>query len=430
MPGLEADAFPHEHAGVNDMGVDTSLGNQPLFSGEGGMQSFGNGLHMLQLFANTCMVETGEGVVLFDAGLPIDGARMVEELRALTDQPVRYIVYGHGHADHAFGTRAVLEDAAERGHPRPVIIAQENLPRRFDRYQRMLPYHEHINRIQFAIPEGIPAFPWDYIYPDETFRDRMTFSLGEVTFELRHARGETDDHVWMWVPERRTACVSDLWVWSCPNVGNPFKVQRYALEWAQALEDVASLSPELMLPGHGAAIRGEAEVKDACLTVARALKFLDDQVVGMLNQGKWQEEILHSFTWPEEFAASPYLAPIYGHPYFVVQALLRQYHGWYDGNPSHLIAAGGGEIAREVLELAGGPEKVLEKARKLAEKGKIRLALHVLDFALDGGAEPRREALELKASLLRKLAGEEKSLIARNIFLGGVRQIEKELGEA
>lgn len=408
------------------MGGDTSLGSQPLFSADGGMRSFGDGLHMLQLFANICMVETADGLVLFDAGLPIDGSRIVKELRGVSGLPVRYVVYGHGHADHAFGTRAVLEDAEERGHPRPVILAHADLPKRFDRYRRMLPYHEHINRIQFAIPEGIPAFPWDYIYPDETFRDEMSFRLGGLTFELRHARGETDDHVWMWIPERETVCVSDFWVWSCPNVGNPFKVQRYALEWAQALEDVAAKSPRLMLPGHGAPIEGAGAVEEACLTVARALRLLDEQVVEMLNAGKWQEEILASFEWPQEFARSPYLAPIYGHPYFVVQALLRQYHGWYDGNPSHLFPAGSGEIAAEVLGLAGGAARVLERARKLEEGGNVQLALHLVDLALDAGAEPRSEALEVKARLLERLAAEEKSLIARNIFLAGARQVRRE----
>lgn len=412
------------------MAGDTSLGSQPLFSDAGGMQSFGNGVYMLQGFANICMVATGEGVVLFDVGLPTDGWRIVKEMRAVTELPVRYIVYGHGHADHAFGARAVLEEADERGHPRPVIIAHDNLPLRFDRYQRMRPYHEHINRIQFDIPEGIPAFPWDYIYPDEAFREEKSFRLGDMTFELRHARGETDDHVWMWVPELEVACVSDFWVWSCPNVGNPFKVQRYALEWAQALEDVAALSPGLMLPGHGAAISGVTAVKEACLTVAEALRFLDEKVVEMLNQGRWQEDILESFTWPEEFAASPYLAPIYGHPYFVVQALLRQYHGWYGGNPSQLFPSARAEQAAQVLELAGGAAAVMARARELKDAGKVQLALHLVDLALDAGDGPRREALELKSSLLDALAAEEKSLIARNIFLGGVRQIARDLEQA
>ncbi|MDI7252242.1 MAG: alkyl sulfatase dimerization domain-containing protein, partial [Actinomycetota bacterium] len=383
--------------------------------------------HMLRLWANVCIVESGEGIALFDVGLPFHGPRIVEELRRLTDKPVLYIIYGHGHADHAFGTPFLLRDAEERGHPRPHVIAHEALPRRFDRYRRMLPYHERINRMQFDIPEGIPAFPWEYVYPDETVRDETTIRFGEITLKLRHARGETDDHLWLWIPERRVACVSDFWVWSCPNVGNPFKVQRYALEWAMALEQVAERSPEVMLPGHGNPLAGEEAVKEACLEVSGALKHLDQQVVDMLNQGLWPEEILHSFTWPEEYAGSPYLAPIYGHPYFVIQALLREYHGWYDGNPSHLFPAAEAEIAREVLALAGGGERVLARAKELEERGDLQLSLHLLDFILAGGGDGRREAMKAKVRILERMAGEERSLIARNIFLAGARELRKRL---
>ncbi|MBC7253237.1 MAG: MBL fold metallo-hydrolase [Actinobacteria bacterium] len=407
------------------MAEDTSLGSSPLFSGEAEMIRVVDGVHMLRMWANVCIVESGEGVVLFDAGLPFHGPRIVEELRRLTDAPVLYIIYGHGHADHAFGTPFLLRDAEERGYPRPRVIAHEALPRRFDRYRRMLPYHERINRMQFDIPEGIPAFPWEYVYPDETIRDALTLRVGEFTLELRHARGETDDHLWLWIPERKVACVSDFWVWSCPNVGNPFKVQRYALEWAVALEEVAQRSPEVLLPGHGSPLLGVETIGEACLQVSEALRYLDQQVVDMLNGGMWQEEILHSFQWPEEYARSPYLAPIYGHPYFVVQALLRQYHGWYDGNPSHLFPSPEAEIAAEVLALAG-EERVFGRAKELEGKGELQLSLHLLDFLLAGGAGARMEAMEVKARILERMAGEERSLIARNILLAGARELRRE----
>lgn len=406
------------------MSEDIGLGSESPSFMQFGVRHFENGVHFLRLLANVCIFETDEGVVLFDAGLEPDGPRIVEELRAITDRPVRYIVYGHGHADHAFGTKAVLADAEVRGHPRPVILAHENVPKRFDRYQRMLPYHDHINRIQFGVPADVQVFPRTYIYPDKVYHGSTSFDLGGITFELRHARGETDDATWLWVPELGVTCVSDLWVWSCPNVGNPFKVQRYALEWAEALEAVAAESPGLMLPGHGNAVEGAEEVEEGCLSVAKALRFLDDQVVAMLNEGKWQEEILDSFEWPAEFAESRFLAPIYGHPYFVVQGTLRLYHGWFDGNASHLFPAPSARIAEEVLGLTGGADKVLERARGLADEGEAQLALHLVDFVLDGSDEPGTEALDLKAELLNKLAESESSFIARNIFAGGVRQVD------
>lgn len=406
----------------------SGLGSRPLPSiMEGGIHHFPGGIHLLELWVNVCLIETPEGAVVFDPGFEFYGPRVVQELKALGAPPVRYIIYGHGHVDHAFGAPALLQDAQEHGRPRPVIIAHENLPRRFDRYREMLAYNDHINRIQFAIPEPLPAFARNYLYPDLTFSSALTFRLGGLTFELHHAKGETDDTCWLWIPERRVVCVSDLWVWSCPNVGNPFKVQRYEVEWAEALETIAGLSPELLLPGHGPAIVGAGEILQACSTVARALRHLHAEVVEMLNQGKWQEEILHRFTWPKEFAESPYLQPVYGHPYFIVQAILRRYHGWFDGNPAHLFPSGQDEIAREVLRLVGDPQKLLARAKELMQAGKVQLALHLADFVLDAGGPDLAAALALKAEGLQRLADQEASLIARNIFLAGVRQLKKKM---
>ena len=87
-----------------------------------------------------------------------------------------------------------------------------------------------------------------------------------------HARGETDDHTWAWLPEQRTACVGDLFIWNFPNAGNPQKVQRYPEDWAVALRTIAAHEPELLLPAHGLPIAGReriARVLDEAATRAR-----------------------------------------------------------------------------------------------------------------------------------------------------------------
>jgi len=48
---------------------------------------------------------------------------------------------------------------------------------------------------------------------------------------------------------------------------------------------------------------------------------------------------------------------------------------------------------------------------------------------IDSNDQEPRQALELKAQCLQALADQEKSLIARNIFLAGVRQVQKALGK-
>ena len=352
--------------------------------------------------SNACIFETDDGVVLFDVGFRFSGPQILRELRKITDQLVRYIIYGHGHVDHAGGTQAILDEAQQRGDPRPLIVAHSNLPRRFDRYQYMSSYQNHINRIQFAIPEFLPEFAKIYIYPDVTYDVTIQFRLGGITFLLFHAMGETDDHTWMWVPEKRVAAVSDLWAWFCPIIGNPFKIQRYEIEWAEALEAIAGREPEILLPGHGLPISGMDKIRDACTTVALALRYLHDQVIAMLNQGKWPEEILHTFDWPEEFKNSPYLRPIYGHPYFIVKDILRRYHGWFDGNPTNLFPSRYADVAREMVELLGNTEILLNRARELQAREEEQLALHLVDVVIHGGSGVcRAEALGLKVNLLK-----------------------------
>ena len=392
-----------------------------IFPAQDTPQCLAEGIHLLPLFGNATCVDTGDGLVIVDTCVRGRGPRLLEMIRALSDAPIRYVIYTHGHFDHAFGVWALLEEAERRGRPRPVIVGHEAVRARFDRYLEMAEYTEHINRIQFRVPPEQRIIARDrFHYPDLTYRDELTLPVGGLTLRLRHAKGETDDATWIWIPERRTACVGDLFLWSCPNIGNPFKVQRYEVEWADALEAVAAETPVAMAPGHGPGLLGEAVVREACLDTARALRWLHDEVVRRLNAGMWPEEILREVTaLPPDLAARPYLAPTYGCPTFIVHGILRRYHGWFDGNAAHLFPSPTAEIAREIAALVG-PRRLLDRARALAGGGDGQLALHLVDFVLAAAVEgPRAEAQGLKAELLAARAGAEPSFIARSILRSG-----------
>src|SRR5262249_10108609 len=149
---------------------------------------------------------------------------------------------------------------------------------------------------------------------------------------------------------------------------------------------------EALAPGHGPPILGSSKVREACLDTARALRWLHDQVVQRLNAGMWAEQILAEVNaLPPDLAEKPYLRPIYGCPTFVVHGILRRYGGWFDGNPSHVFPAATQAIAREVATLAG-PATLLNRARVLQQGGDVQLALHLVDFVIDGGGEHAAEA--------------------------------------
>ena len=382
------------------------------------------------------VVITDEGVVVVDTGIPAGGPDRVRRIRERTDVPFHTIIYTHGHGDHAGGAGAFLEDAEKRGHPKPRIIAHELVPKRFDKYRMLQGRRRYIGSLQFpgrqrpAAPAGGQASqPPRYYYPDITYSDRMDFQLGGLTFELYHAMAETDDATWVWIPERKVAIVGDLLIGGCPNTGNPLKEQRYTLEWAETMELIASKNPDFIIAGAGPVVRGSL-VQEVCLDTARFLRYIQEEVVRLLNDGCWIEEILERVKVPEDLMNKPWLAPTYGHPVFVIHDVYRRYTGWYDGNPSELFPSKDSEIAAEVVRMIG-IEELTARARQLKQEGNPQLGLHIIDFVIRGAEDisKRKEAILLKAELLDDKAGVEPSMIARHILQSGAT-ITREQGES
>jgi alkyl sulfatase BDS1-like metallo-beta-lactamase superfamily hydrolase len=376
---------------------------------------------------NVGYVYGDEGVIMIDTGTPqVFGDHAVRELRRFTEAPIQLVIYTHGHIDHAFNMAPVLADADARGYPCPRVVAHPRVLARFARYDRLRDHTTLINRINFGTPPDTPIVP-DFYYPDTLVEATTVLQAGDLVVELRPGIGETDDALWVWVPERRVLFPGDFLLWGFPNTGNPFKVQRYAAGWAQALEEMAGLHATAAGPGHGPAVVGEEQLQEMLLNTARALRHLDEEVVRRLNAGQAFEQILVEVDLPGDLKEKPYLAPIYGSPTYTVHALLREYAGWYDYNPSHLHPSPTAEIAAEVLSLAGGASRLLDRARALATNNP-QLALHLVDFVADGGEEEmRHEALVLKAKLLEARAREMESFISYNILDVGARLIRERL---
>ena len=383
------------------------------------------GLAMFHGFANVAFAYGRGDMIAVDTSSRQMGARAIEAIRKVTDEPVTLIVYTHGHADHAFGTAAFIKDAAVRGYPRPRIWAHEDVTGRFRRYALTEAWQGHINRLQFAIDTPPGMFSREaHIEPDLYYRGSQMLELMGEAIELHHAMGETDDATWVWMPLRRAAMVGDLIVSSLPNTGNPNKVQRYTLEWAQALERIAARKPRYVLPGHGPAYRGEETCQEVLIETARALRFIHDEVLKRLNAGQWPIEIVEAnIKLPPELASKPFLAPIYGCTPFVVRDVIRRYAGWWSGEPSQLFPARRTDHANDIIGLCGR-EALLKRASELKESGELKRALALAEILADAAPEDS-QATSLNADILNAMAAAEPSFIARNLLRGAARQHSK-----
>jgi alkyl sulfatase BDS1-like metallo-beta-lactamase superfamily hydrolase len=290
------------------------------------------------------------------------------------------------------------------------VVAHENVAPRFDRYKLTAGYNSLINIRQFNLP-GI-RWPTEYRYPDQTYRDTLDVEVGGERFELHHARGETDDATWTWVPGRRVLCTGDFFIWASPNAGNPQKVQRYPNEWAVALREMAELDAEVLLPGHGVPIFGTPRIREALTDGAELLESIHDQTVALMNEGASLDTILHEVKPPQHLLEKPYLRPTYDDPEFIVRNVWRLYGGWWDGDPASLKPAPLADLAQELATLSGGADRLAARARDLAEAGELRLAGHLAELA--ALASPAEHPT--RADVNDRRAAEETSVMAKGIF--------------
>ena len=374
---------------------------------------------VVEAFSHSIVFKTDDGLVTFDTSNEHGGAKCVHAIQSWTQDPFNTVVFTHGHIDHVGGCGAFC--AAYEGR-KPTIVGHENVAARFDRYRMTNGYNHVINERQFGqfkrrgydLAGQSHFLPLATPVPDITYSNDLAMNVGGLDIQLNHAKGETDDHTWAWIPKHKAICAGDFFIWAFPNAGNPQKAQRYPKEWAAALRDMASRDAELFLPAHGLPIAGKERIKQVLNEVATVLETMVSQTLDLMNQGASLNDIIHAVKVSPELLAKPYLGPTYDEPEFVVRNIWRLYGGWYEGNPYQLKPAPDAAVASELAKLSGGALKLAERARELAETD-ARLACHLAEFAAQ--ADPDNKAVHhLRAEVYQKRREGETSLMAKGIF--------------
>ncbi|MCJ7772925.1 MAG: MBL fold metallo-hydrolase, partial [Desulfobacterales bacterium] len=323
------------------------------------------------LIANASWVNTTDGTVVIDTLLFPDVGRKMKKKLDETGGPVKYIIYTHHHGDHVGGAKAFIED-------KPEVIGHRFLPEGLEKYRILQEHRARIASIQFNVP-FVPERVLSFVEPTKTYDETMVFSLGDKTFELYHARAETDDATWVYVPEIKTVFVGDLIIAGFPNIGNPFKPTRFALSWARALETIRAKSPELLIAHGGRAVYAGDDVKELLDVTIEGIYSIHDQVAECINKDMPVDEIIHQVKLPDHLKDHKWLKFLYSRPEFAVYNIYRWYHGYFDHNPANLLPRPAKEVNEQIFSLIGDGEAILNRSKNLFADGKAQLALQVLD---------------------------------------------------
>ncbi len=418
--------------------IDSGVAHEPVNRVTEELSELGDGLAIVESFSHSVVLATDDGLVAFDASGRKSGADVAAAIAAWCSDPMTHLVYTHGHVDHVGGSPAFAERWGQM-----TVIGHENVAPRFDRYERTNDWNIQINSRQFGgirqdlgmivdnLDESLAGWrrflPKGALRPTLEVGDRHTATVGGETIELHHARGETDDHLWAWLPDRRTIMAGDFLIWNFPNAGNPQKVQRYPVDWAAAMHRMAALRPELIVPAHGLPIAGVDRITEVLTTIAVTLEQLVDDVLAMMNDGATLDEIVHTVVVPDAILDRPYLRPLYDEPEFVVRNVWRQFGGWWDGAASRLKPARDADLGAAIAELTGGTGALVARAYTEAEAGNFRLACHLVDLA--GWAAPDDPAVHgPRAEIYRRRRKSERSLMSKGIFAAAARESEAIVG--
>ena len=136
-----------------------------------------------------------------------------------------------------------------------------------------------------------------------------------------------------------------------------------------------------------------------------AIKFVFDKTIDCINQGKTVEEAVQIVKLPANLAQYHYLHEYYGRVDWAVRGIYQGSIGWYDGDGAHLIPDPPSYKARELVNLAGGADKILNRAIELQKANEHQLAVELCDVVIEANPNDKTAHL-IKAVSLEKMAME------------------------
>jgi cyclase len=236
------------------------------------------GTGALAVVGNSSIIVNDTDVIVVDDHVsPAAAWVLLDEIKSITDKPVRTVINTHFHFDHAHGNQVFGKEVEIIGHEftREMLLKGtslqmplyknylEGLPRQIDDLRKRLAAEADATRkanlqMQLEAAQNNRASQAELrpTPPNVTLRTQLTLYRGDREIQIRFlGRAHTAGDIVVYLPKEKAVITGDFLTAALSNMSDAF-----VNEWPATLEELKKLDFDTVLPGHGEAFTDKAKI--------------------------------------------------------------------------------------------------------------------------------------------------------------------------
>ncbi|PYS33629.1 MAG: hypothetical protein DMG14_31395 [Acidobacteria bacterium] len=226
---------------------------------------------------SSVIVNTDDVIIVDDHVSPAAAWVLVDEIKTITNKPVRTVINTHFHYDHAHGNQIFDKDVAIIGHEftREMLLGGKSLqmplyknyvtglPGQIENLKQRIAMESDATRkamlqtqLQAAQNNAASQAELKPTPPNVTLRTNMTLYRGDREIQIRFlGRAHTAGDVVVYLPKEKIVMTGDMLTSTLSNMSDAF-----VDEWVATLDQLKKLEFVTVLPGHGEAFTDRAKI--------------------------------------------------------------------------------------------------------------------------------------------------------------------------
>ncbi|KJK07896.1 hypothetical protein UB47_09640 [Pseudomonas sp. 5] len=426
--------------------TNPSLWRQSQLINISGLFEVTDGIYQVRNYdlSNMTIVEGKEGITIFDPLISAETAKAALDLyfKHRPKKPVVAVIYTHSHVDHYGGVRGVInEEDVKAGKVKVYapkgflehavaenVMAGTAMSRRASyMYGNLLPPNA-TGQLGAGLGTTTSAGTVTLIAPTDIIeKTGEKHVIDGLTYEFLYAPGsEAPAEMLYYIKEKKALNTAED---STHTMHNTYSLRgakiREPLPWSKYLNEALKMwgdDVQVMYAMHHWPVWGNKEVKDQLSSQRDMYRYINDETLRLANKGYTMTEIAEQVKLPKSIANRFSNRGYYGSLNHNVKATYVLHLGWFIGNPATLWELPPEEEAKRFVDMMGGADAVLKKAKEYYDKGDFRWVAKVVNNVVF--ADPNNQAAKnMQADALEQLGYQAESGPWRNFYLTGAQEL-------